>query len=549
VTILTIGFGDLFPTETVGRALLIPYSIGGIIMLGLMIGAIYKSVQELGEKNIIRHHFEQQREQTRKTTVRSSLELHRREIEEQLARERAAAKQAARGSARSPATGVMYQATAETRRGSVSDVDAALGSRLSRTNTLQTAIKKKRKRIVLLKEEKERFEAMRTIQKKAHSWQNWYRLTVTLLIFAIFWLVGAVFFWQAEKSTLGMSYWETIYFCWVSLLSIGYGDFSPHSGAGRCFFVIWSLMAVPTMTILAGDLTSTVVSLFSSWSLAVANLTVLPTYGVWHDLVEKHPWLLLHLPRVIERVVRAHAAKGQSPERLGEKGYDGDRSSSTAEDPKDEQYASGNLKPDIEGIIDQQDADKVKQPDATALVRQLALAIQRTAQDMTSEAAREYTYEEWVEFTRLIRFSAVGGPADALLEEDEEGMVDWDWIGDDSPMNSQQSEPQFVHDRLCESLVRYLRRNPPVTTFAQSLKERGETALRLRGVSGVDDEDDENLCISGSTSFVSRDAASVRSRKGSFVNIASTLREGEDGGRGTNLHSVEEEDHEHHEAR
>ena len=549
MTILTIGFGDLFPTETVGRALLIPYSIGGIIMLGLMIGAIYKSVQELGEKNIIRHHFEQQREQTRKTTVRSSLELHRREIEEQLARERAAAKQAARGSARSPATGVMYQATAETRRGSVSDVDAALGSRLSRTNTLQTAIKKKRKRIVLLKEEKERFEAMRTIQKKAHSWQNWYRLTVTLLIFAIFWLVGAVFFWQAEKSTLGMSYWETIYFCWVSLLSIGYGDFSPHSGAGRCFFVIWSLMAVPTMTILAGDLTSTVVSLFSSWSLAVANLTVLPTYGVWHDLVEKHPWLLLHLPRVIERVVRAHAAKGQSPERLGEKGYDGDRSSSTAEDPKDEQYASGNLKPDIEGIIDQQDADKVKQPDATALVRQLALAIQRTAQDMTSEAAREYTYEEWVEFTRLIRFSAVGGPADALLEEDEEGMVDWDWIGDDSPMNSQQSEPQFVHDRLCESLVRYLRRNPPVTTFAQSLKERGETALRLRGVSGVDDEDDENLCISGSTSFVSRDAASVRSRKGSFVNIASTLREGEDGGRGTNLHSVEEEDHEHHEAR
>ena len=43
----------------------------------------------------------------------------------------------------------------------------------------------------------------------------------------------------------------------ISLLTIGYGDFSPKTGAGRTFFIIWSLVAVPTMTILAGDLTST----------------------------------------------------------------------------------------------------------------------------------------------------------------------------------------------------------------------------------------------------------------------------------------------------
>ena len=36
VTIITVGFGDLYPTNNASRGLAFPYAIGGIIMLGLV---------------------------------------------------------------------------------------------------------------------------------------------------------------------------------------------------------------------------------------------------------------------------------------------------------------------------------------------------------------------------------------------------------------------------------------------------------------------------------------------------------------------------------
>ena len=49
VTILTVGFGDFHPTNDVGRGLVFPYSVGGIIILGLMVSSIVRFVQELGK--------------------------------------------------------------------------------------------------------------------------------------------------------------------------------------------------------------------------------------------------------------------------------------------------------------------------------------------------------------------------------------------------------------------------------------------------------------------------------------------------------------------
>jgi hypothetical protein len=104
VTLLTVGYGDLAPLTTAGRVLLVPYSFIGILILGLVITSIFRSVQEMGEKNIEHKHYEKQRERTVGRTVTSSLELERKEIEIEIARERAMAKQAARPSSRSPAT-------------------------------------------------------------------------------------------------------------------------------------------------------------------------------------------------------------------------------------------------------------------------------------------------------------------------------------------------------------------------------------------------------------------------------------------------------------
>src|ERR1700753_2420152 len=117
VTVLTIGYGDLYPQTNLGRALLIPWSFGGILILGLVVFSIFKSVSDMGEKNIMRHHYEKAREKTLGRTVTTSIELERREIELELERERAhhhhhlfhhhhhhQHHHSSRGSARSPAS-------------------------------------------------------------------------------------------------------------------------------------------------------------------------------------------------------------------------------------------------------------------------------------------------------------------------------------------------------------------------------------------------------------------------------------------------------------
>lgn len=66
----------------------------------------------------------------------------------------------------------------------------------------------------------------------------------TMLTFIIFWLFGALVFHYSE----GWSYFNAMYFCFLCLLTIGYGsDFAPSTGAGRAFFVIWGIGAIPLM--------------------------------------------------------------------------------------------------------------------------------------------------------------------------------------------------------------------------------------------------------------------------------------------------------------
>jgi hypothetical protein len=54
------------------------------------------------------------------------------------------------------------------------------------------------------------------------------------------------------------SFFESVYFIFISLLTIGYGDFSVKSNAGRPVFVFWVMLAVPTMTILIASMGATV---------------------------------------------------------------------------------------------------------------------------------------------------------------------------------------------------------------------------------------------------------------------------------------------------
>jgi hypothetical protein len=300
-------------------------------------------------------------------------------------------------------------------------------------------------KLIILREEKDRFEAMREIQSNTSKFKQYYALSMSALAFGILWCLGAVVFWYAEARIQQLTYFEALYFCYVSLLTIGYGDFSPKSNAGKPFFIVWSLVAIPTMTILISDMSDTVVSAINRGTFTLADWTVMPKEGVWREFLDSHPKLKDWLQRKTE---------DREAQKRIERGFQlNDPDEEAAADLADEDPESGGkaMPPTLERLAEEP-------PEVTEheLARKLALAIKRTANDLRAAYPKKYSYEEWVEFTRLIRFSSKSAE-EVEEEEEEEGLLEWDWIGEDSPMLADVSESEWILDRLCESLNRYTR--------------------------------------------------------------------------------------------
>ena len=426
VTVLTVGFGDLFTTSTVGRGLVMPYAVGGIIMLGLIVTSLTTFASELGEDNIVQKHIERSRTRTIGRSFTSSIELKNRE--EIVMGLRPTISRPFDPVNRS----IAFAEDAPQLQDNDTNQDQGPFSILRRTATIPlTVLRPARKpRLLLLREEKDRFMAMRRIQQKTQKWKKWSGLCISVSAFAILWCIGAVIFWIAERRVQGITYFQSLYLCWVCLLTIGYGDLAPKSNAGRPFFVVWSLIAVPTMTLLVADMSTTIVNGFNRSTFRLADFTILPKAGIWGPLISRlSPWLQAHKER-------------KAAQRRLQRGFE---TGVTEEEPT------------IDNLAKEQGS---KAPSDAELARRLAHAIQRVAKDLKQEPPRSYTYEEWVQFTQLIRFTATGDREEGVnrYEADEDGMIEWDWIGEHSPLMAQQSEASFVLDRLCESMTRYVRK-------------------------------------------------------------------------------------------
>ncbi|OCH88377.1 voltage-gated potassium channel [Obba rivulosa] len=89
-------------------------------------------------------------------------------------------------------------------------------------------------------------ESMRIEEKRAH----YAKLIVAWSLFFLFWIIGSAIF----SSTEGWSFGIAMYFCFVAFSTIGFGDFSPQTPAGRSIFVVWALFGVGTLTILVSVL-------------------------------------------------------------------------------------------------------------------------------------------------------------------------------------------------------------------------------------------------------------------------------------------------------
>jgi hypothetical protein len=198
------------------------------------------------------------------------------------------------------------------------------------------------------------------------------------------------------------------------------------------------------MTILVSDMGQTVAAAVNHGTFTLADWTVLPKKGVVHGFLEEHSKLKEWLQR--------RNGELQAKKRI-QRGF-------SIQNPDDLTLPDGTFNEGLQHSNSHSDRlEQLAEEPLTEhdLARKLAVAIKTTANDLRLPHRKKYSYEEWVEFTRLIRFSSES-PRQVEEDEEEKGLVEWDWIGEDSPMLADVSESEWILERLCESLNRYTRK-------------------------------------------------------------------------------------------
>jgi potassium channel subfamily K len=196
---------------------------------------------------------------------------------------------------------------------------------------------------------------------------------------------------------------------------------------------------VPTMAILISKMSGTVMEAFNDATNRFAEFTVLPESGKYRDFVLRHR----SLHNLLLRRTEAKRIERGFPVGV----YD--------EDAHNDSDDSDRVHPPPRSL---EQLARHKASSRRQLARDLAFGIRRVAKDVRSYGIKRYSYEEWVEFTQLIQFTDPKLSRSPILEldENEYGLIEWDWIGEDSPMLAEQTEPEWVLDRLCESLLRFM---------------------------------------------------------------------------------------------
>ncbi|GAV51211.1 hypothetical protein ZYGR_0AD03940 [Zygosaccharomyces rouxii] len=114
---------------------------------------------------------------------------------------------------------------------------------------------------------REAYDVMMNIRRRAKRRQSFFSIIATMLVYVAFWNLGALVFKFAEN----WSYFNAMYFCFLCLITIGYGDFAPKTGAGRAFFVCWSLAAVPLMSAILSTVGESLFDLAKSADLTISK--------------------------------------------------------------------------------------------------------------------------------------------------------------------------------------------------------------------------------------------------------------------------------------
>ena len=67
----------------------------------------------------------------------------------------------------------------------------------------------------------------------------------TFLVVIVLILLGGLFYHKVE----GWTFLDSIYFCIVTLATVGYGDFTPHTSIGKLFTVVYIFLGVGVLAV------------------------------------------------------------------------------------------------------------------------------------------------------------------------------------------------------------------------------------------------------------------------------------------------------------
>ncbi len=201
VTILTVGFGDFHPINDSGRGLVFPYAVGGIIILGLLVSSIHNFARDMSRENIVKTHVEKRRARTIERSVTSSFELKER---------RRHGKHRHINPENRPPISAPFDLKP---RAVTFDAEKAqraephvMHSKRSRTVThsvysgmrsLRRARSRKPK-LLLLREEKDRFTAMREIQRSTRTFKRYFALAMSIIACKLPTSPGAAIFHSSQ---------------------------------------------------------------------------------------------------------------------------------------------------------------------------------------------------------------------------------------------------------------------------------------------------------------------------------------------------------------
>ena len=453
-TLLTIGIGTPFTPQThTGRALLFPYAVGGIVTVGLVVSSIRSMLLESGREKM-----------------------------------RARATEKSRQKVQSLAN-------------AAKDVSIPVPDNIKSSEPSKLP-EKDRRRL--------EFHVMRRIQDKAIRRSRWNSLFMSTCAGFILWLVGAVVFMKTEYKQ-DWSYFVSLYFSFTTLLTIGYGDFQPLSNSGRSFFVLWSLLAVPTLTTLISDMSDTVLEGLKELTNWIGALTILPgESGVakaWKQSLNTFTGRAWIQPRSSKLREHARDALGTT------KRYD-----------QQEAKRHGNVTRMLRARLEDQDIADCQDhynlgPGEDSIERDrhfyrwiLTKEVGHVISDGKEDSEKRYTYDEWSYFLLLLGHREDNpevhqnpdtapeipdkefeqGPVLGQIMDPDGNPHSWSWMGIRSPLMSPKEETDWILQQLIAKLQRELnlqsalverqrRDKPPVSlSLLQEIDVDGSKLTRPR---------------------------------------------------------------------